>query len=173
MAKNAVSDAASEAKLQPATVEEKQRLRAMYNEVVDRAILGAIRLVDLSFSIKSEYLSKENYTTSAAFKYGVSTKEVDFDAQTGRGGASFICEAHNSLGRVKVVHCKATYFVGYSNMSGCDETAAKAFMGRVGRFTCYPYFRSLVATLDWNSRAGLPILPVLKEPLPGARGEAP
>jgi len=154
----------------PVTPEQKQELLARYNEVVDRAALGSIRLLDLNFAIKPDCLAKEDYGSNSKFAYGVSTKDIDFDSGSGRGGASFTCEATSSLGRVKAAHCKAVYYVSYRNMTGCEETATKAFMGRVGRFTCYPYFRALLATLDWSATAKLPTLPVLRERPPGVRG---
>jgi hypothetical protein len=153
----------------PDTAEQKKDRLAKYNAVVDRAELASISLIEVNFKVRPEHFADGERSPAGKLRYGIAVEEASFNAETGCGGVFLDCEAASRKGRKNSVQCKAKYFVGYRNMVGCDEAAAKAFMSRVGRFTCYPYFRSLLATLNWSADTQLPALPVLREPVPGYR----
>jgi hypothetical protein len=137
---------------------------ANYSRVVDQAELFAIRLIEVSFSVSPLNFEAENKEPHD-FYYGVSGDSIAFDSEAGVGGIFLSCEAGRRVGGVDLVACKAKYFVGYQGLTGCEDEAVNVFLARVGRFACYPYFRSLVSTLDWNAGTDLPTLPVLREPV--------
>lgn len=64
----------------------------------------------------------------------------------------------------------ARYFLAYDGLHGTDSSAVEAFVGRVGPFTTFPYFRAFASQTSWASGAELPILPVLREERHPPRG---
>lgn len=150
--------------------DEKARKLALYNKVVDQADLSFVRLVEASFRTNAALLGDPDYRKKRKLSYKVTPAQVEFSPEGGEGGGYFECTVKSRMGRGSAVLCNAIFYVGYESLIGCDEEAVKAFISRIGRFTCYPYFRSLVATLDWNAYSILPPLPVLKSPIPGAGG---
>ena len=66
-------------------------------------------------------------------------------------------------GRRKPVTLRATYYATYALSKPCEETPALAYLRRVGRYSCYPYFRALFGILTEQGGLQLPPLPVLHE----------
>lgn len=139
----------------------KNRLK-LYNEVVEKAELTAIQLLSLSFD--SDLTYAWDYAPKSKLTYNVVSEETLFDSEVGKAAIFVLCDVKSKVGRKNALSCKAKFAVAYSGLSGCEEAAVVAFLQRVGRFSCYPYFRSVFATLDWNAQTRMPPLPVLKEP---------
>jgi hypothetical protein len=142
---------------------------AKYNEVVRRAELSVVHLVSVSFKVDPRYHAEKAEKDSAERKnglklsVGVKVNHVVVDNGSGVAGVFLLCEVGAKLRKSNLLTCKAEYFVGYRNLNGCDEKASEAFLNRVGKFSCYPYFRSLFASLDWSAGTEMPPLPVLRE----------
>jgi hypothetical protein len=79
--------------------------------------------------------------------------------------------AYSKRGRKKALSIKADYLVVYSSATDLEEVYVEAFLGNVGKFATFPYFRALVATYSAASSADLPILPVLKQPIDAGADE--
>lgn len=150
--------------------QEKDSSRlASYDEVVSKASLNDIQLMDLNFNIQPEFFSESSKRKLA---YHVEKKASHFDPDAGIAAAFISMEVKGVVGRKKVLSCKALYSIVYDNLLSCDQEAVEAFLRRVAQFTCYPYFRSLFASLDWAAGLRLPPLPVHKE-APRSRKESP
>ncbi|MEP2117405.1 MAG: hypothetical protein ABJP87_00355 [Bauldia litoralis] len=145
----------------PKTKEERLE---NYSNVVERAELSLVQLVDLTFDVDPNHF-KNDPENKPVLTVNVEAENVFFNGESGDGGIFLLCEAGSYLDDKALVHCKARYLVSYDNLEGCEHEAATAFLRRVGRFACYPYFRSLFSTLDWSANTDMPVLPVLKEPV--------
>ena len=150
---------------QEKTAAKVQRNRtANYDKVVSRAELQSIVLRSTSFSVPNDFYPSKAAMEGLKFGYGVEAENFGFNTETGTAVCVFSCNAEAKRKRKNVISCKAKYFAIYVGLSGCDEAAAQAFVGRVGRFAVYPYFRALVANFAWNADINMPILPVIREP---------
>lgn len=151
--------------------EQKRRIEN-YSQVVDKAELNAVRLINSEFSVSPVYFDTDQQTDSEFF-YDVTTESRVFDSEAGIGFVFLFCEAGARREDESLVSCVAKYIVSYNGLEGCDDEAAGVFLSKVGRFTCYPYFRTLFATLNASAGTDLPSLPVLKEPIIGRRKKKP
>ncbi|MBB4067159.1 hypothetical protein [Gellertiella hungarica] len=166
-----------------------------YNAVVRAAELLHVRLIDLNFDVQPEL-----YVTAPEDRdlgYIIKVMSAHYDEESGLAACFVDAEvtAHKAIQKSDLdaspeeeqrvdgnhesgddeeadplVIAKARYSVAYGIEEKCDEEAVKMFLRRVGEFTCYPYFRSLVAQLDWAADTSLPPLPVHKER--GLKGDA-
>lgn len=141
-----------------------------YEEVVDKASLNDVQLLALSFKVQPEFFADPE---SRKLGYEISENATYHDAVTGIASLFIDMSVTGTVGRKKVLNCKASYMVVYDNLVDCNEDAATAFLHRVGQFACYPYFRSLFASLDWAAGLRLPPLPVHKEPPKAKRKHTP
>lgn len=136
-----------------------------YNHVVSAAQLRSVQMSSTAFKVKPDFFSDgENRKLS----YTVIKGARHFSEENAVAMAFISFQVEAKIGRKKVLHCEAEYVVTYDGLFDCEEEAVLAFLDRVGPFTCYPYFRSLFASLDWAATTGLPPLPVHKEPPRGA-----
>lgn len=138
----------------------------IYNDLVAKAEIGDIRLVEMKYSVKPEYFGalhrerNDELQLTRSFE-GVLT-DVRYDENTKTLGGQFDWTTKVISGRKKLLQCEAKYFVIYERVPPTDIVVAEKYLLRVGRFATYPYFRSLVSQLSWESQADLPIMPVLK-----------
>lgn len=132
-----------------------------YNDVVDRAEISAVQLLNIDFDVSPRYYANERKENIIG--YEVRTEESFYDQKEGFAAClvSFDVEAKDDEG--PTLECKARYTVSYRISKPCDEKSVKVFLDRVGVFACYPYFRGLFANLDWAANTRLPPLPVHKE----------
>lgn len=152
------------------TREEREARIARYNLVVDHAQLQTVQLISTKFDVKPHYFQvAEERPDDVALHLDVSPTDFGFDATSGIAGIFIMFNAGVSLGEEKLVECEARYFVPYGGLDGCDEDACKAFLMRVGKFTAYPYYRSLFANLNSSANTNLPVLPVLREAVSAKR----
>jgi hypothetical protein len=131
-----------------------------YNKVVAAAELGAIQLVKLDFDVSPEYFveSDENQ-----LGYVITPESSEYDPDAGIAVCAIEFQVNAMRGEAPVLQCNATYTIMYSISETCDVHAVKAFIERVGVFSCYPYFRGVFANLDWAANTRLPPLPIHKE----------
>lgn len=141
---------------------KEQRLEE-YNKVVAAAELGSIQLIKLEFDVSPDYHQKQS---EVDLGYVITPDVSHYDLDEGFAGCVINFEVSAKHDDERLLHCEATYTVTYSIGEPCDEAAVKAFLGRVGVFACYPYFRGVFANLDWAANTRLPPLPVHREDLP-------
>jgi preprotein translocase subunit SecB len=129
-----------------------------YNEVVARAHLRSIRLLNCKLDMKPEALD----TRPSDWRKQVREKiEPYVDQDAGRLYGTFLFELICRRGRKRVFTVAANYLVGYSIQGECDEAAGQLFVERVGRIAAYPYFRGLVSSLVAEAGVTLPPLPII------------
>lgn len=141
---------------------EKAQALAAYNQIVDKAEIGDIRLIGLNFDIKPAYYSGDDAGKRKA-KFNCDIHDVSYDAESQVLGGIFEWTISVTEGRKKVLTVTAHYFAVYDDTPDVGFEHCEAFFKKVGRFATYPYFRGVVAQLSWASRADLPILPVLRQ----------
>jgi hypothetical protein len=134
--------------------------RDNYNNVVSSFELSSIRLVDISFAVKEDY---EPGFEGNKLSYGIEMNEHIYDTESGIAAAFVLCNLNSKTGRKNRLSCSAKYVVAYSANRECDPMAVEAYLRRVAVFACYPYFRGIVANLDWAASTRLPPLPVHRE----------
>lgn len=132
-----------------------------YNDLVSHARLIGLRLTGSKFDIKPHALSDER----EQWKYRINDKldEWTLDCKNLRLRSLYSYEVSCGTGRRKSVTLSATYYATYKLSRECEEAAAFAYLQRVARYSCYPYFRALFAILTEQSGLLLPPLPVLYE----------
>lgn len=142
---------------------EREAALAAYNEIVEKAELVSITLVATNFLAKPEYykaLSDDDEKLRRG--YGSTFSGFSYDGTSQALSGQFEWGIEATLGRKKLLHVKATYFIVYEDVPDVGNEHAEAFIKRVGKFATYPYFRALVSQISAESRANLPIMPVLK-----------
>lgn len=156
----------SEEKTEAAAVADKAAALAAYNQVVEKAELTDIRLVDLKLSVKPKYYTVVQDEESGGKRvqrgFEHTLKEVFFDGETGSLGGRFDWSISVTAARKKLFSIDASFLIAYHDVPDVGREHVEAYLRRVGRFATYPYFRSLVSTLSWESKAELPIMPVLR-----------
>ena len=131
-----------------------------YNKVVAAAELGAIQLVKLDFDVSPEYFGENDETQLG---YVITPESSEYDADAGIAVCVIEFQVNAMRDDIPVLQCNATYTIMYGISETCDTDAVKAFIERVGVFSCYPYFRGVFASLDWAANTRLPPLPIHKE----------
>lgn len=135
--------------------------RAAYNSVVRDANLQAIQLLAIAFKVEPAFFGDR---TKRKPDLKIEHREEAFDAASGEAYCSVtLTVSVKGTGRKNNLFCKAEYVVVYDNLVGSDQNAVAAFLDRVAPFACYPYFRSVFATLDGAAGTRLPPLPIHKE----------
>ena len=135
-----------------------------YNAVIEVAELGEVALASCNFDLKVAYFRAKNKEEDGVkYTYQCDVSDLHFLEEHGVVGATFSWSLRAREGRKVLAKIDTSYICYYTRLQDCEEASAKAFLGRVGRFTTYPYFRALVSQMSWASGAQFPILPVLKE----------
>lgn len=138
-----------------------------YNDVVEKAELMGVHAHDIAFQVKPAYFANRD---SNKFGYDINCLDVHYEDESGLASADIEAELSIRSGKKDALVLTAKYRVSYSNLEECNEAAVEAFLRRVAKFTTWPYFRTLVATIDAAAGTRLPTLPVLREPvLPAKR----
>lgn len=146
------------------TSKERAAAVAAYNEVVASADLNDITLIFVNFVVKPGYYQAMAGDDVSKLRRGFHSdfKAFSYDPEQNRLGGQFDWTIDVSYSRKKLLQIKASYVVTYDNVPDVGNTHIEAFIKRVGRFATYPYLRNLTSHLSWESRAELPVLPVLK-----------
>lgn len=132
-----------------------------YNEVVANARLVDLRLVSCRSEIKVDALDGDR--SGWELKVGDNLEEAKFEEEKSLLRAQLVFKAECVDGASKPLIVEGSYLVTYRVEGEVDAASAKLFVARVARFACYPYFRTLCASLLGQSNIVLPPLPVLKE----------
>lgn len=142
---------------------------AEYGRVVDNAELSTVSLVSLNFAVHPSYFEKQE---EIQLGYEINVSEHNYNTEQGSVLAVVECSVSANVDDEPLFKCDASYVVGYALSQECDIEAVSAFVKRVGVFACYPYFRSIVANVDWAAGTHLPPMPVhreVKAPAPNER----
>ncbi|BBK31201.1 hypothetical protein STHU_18350 [Allostella humosa] len=131
-----------------------------YNEVARSAKLRDILLIGSEFEVIPAYF-EHNHDGEIVSKLGYNSTFTDFDFDDGVATGKWIWSVTARARRKKTLSILATYLVAYDGLAGCSHRAVFIYMRRVSRFASYPYFRTHVSHLSWESGAGLPILPTI------------
>lgn len=147
--------------IDPAQVTASRTFPDEYGRVVSKAQLGTVQLIGAHFDLKPSYFSALKQEGGVSHRYDSEASAVHFDP-TGTANAVLkwsleVIDQTNTT--VLAIECK--YLIVYSDLEGCDKPAVELFVGKVGHFTVYPYFRAFVSQISWSSGTNLPILPVL------------
>lgn len=132
-----------------------------YNRVVSHAKISDIRLIGSRFELKPEAVEMADHT----WTFGLSDQLEDWTCDNAKGALTGVYSYTASCleGRRKLLTVVGRYLCTYALSDLCDEEAARQFLARVGRFSAYPYFRSMFATLTQQSGLLLPPLPVISD----------
>jgi len=149
----------------PATVnqaasEDPAEARVAYNSVVREANLQAIQLLSITFKVDPAFFGDRSKRKP---DLKIEHREEEFNEGTGEAFSFVTLTVSVKGARKSNLFCKAEYLVVYDNLAGCDAQAVGFFLDRVAPFACYPYFRSVFATLDGAAGTRLPPLPIHKE----------
>ncbi|WP_018690041.1 hypothetical protein [Ahrensia kielensis] len=140
---------------------EIERKINSYNAAVDAAMLKSVQLVEINFLVKPDFFRAKS--NEKKFHVVVDSVEPEYEAGNDAVVALVDFEVFIKRARTKQLTCKAKYAVVYGGFSNCEYEDVLRFIERVSTFTCYPYFRSVFANIDWAAGTHLPPLPVLKE----------
>lgn len=134
---------------------------AKYNKVVSHATISDIRLVGSKFDLKPEAVEAND----RVWTFSLSDQLEDWTCDNEKGTLSGIYSYSASCveGRRKLLTVTGRYLSTYKLSDLCDEEASRQFLARVGRFSAYPYFRAMFATLTQQSGVMLPPLPVISD----------
>jgi hypothetical protein len=131
-----------------------------YNSVVAAARLSGIYLVSAKFDVEAHFFED---SSSHDLEFGGEVHACEFDEQSTNAMGFFDWWVQAMAGDKVVLRFAARYAARYDGFNGKDTRAVRAFVERVGRFATYPYFRALAAQMSWESAAGLPPMPILRE----------
>ena len=132
-----------------------------FNDLVAHARLQGLRLTGSRFDLKPHALDEDRKHWSYRVSDELLDWHLDCEALQLRGHYSYSAVCID--GRRKPVSLSASYLTTYRLSRSCDEDAALAYLRRVVRFSCYPYFRALFGILTEQSGLQLPPLPVISE----------
>jgi preprotein translocase subunit SecB len=130
-----------------------------YNSVVERAVLGSIRLTECRFDMKPEAIELDPSTWRKDIRGDVA--QVFVDTENGRLAGIFLFEVIFRYRRKRVLTVSAKYLVIYKVVGDIESEIGELFVERVGRVVTYPYFRSVVATLTAQAGIQIPPLPII------------
>lgn len=140
--------------------------RENYNKVAGCAELLQIMLIASEFKMSPAFFAARSEEKDSKKKLSYyneySVEGLDFDSDEGVASMTIRFSVRATKDRKNLLSIKNTYIVVYGEMEGCEDGAVSAFMQRIGRFAAYPYFRTHVSQLSWESGANLPILPTVR-----------
>lgn len=151
-----------------AVVEFGEFSGAEYNAVALAATLRGINLLNSSYDFDPiTGVDRDQWRLA----YGVSVKSCKYNENDGFVAAIIRYSMSAKHGRKRIINCSAEFGVFYEVGKIENPSAAEAFCNNVGVFAAYPYFRSLVANLVWNSGVELPPLPSIASTAHIPKGE--
>ena len=132
-----------------------------FNQVVAHATIRDIRLIGCKADFKPEAV--ELHRQDWDFQVSDGLDDWSCDNEKGVLSGTFSYSAACVVGRRKLISVNCRYLAIYRLSDICNEEAGGHFLRRVGRFTAYPYFRTIFATLTQQSGIVLPPLPVIHD----------
>ena len=133
-----------------------------YNEVVAKAELAFIRLIDLNFKVDSGYLPANEGDQKDFRSFDGKMLNFFYSPDKGLAAGTFKWSVTIRRNRKIVVKHFATYRVLYVGVTELKEESVKKYVERVGKIASFPYFRALTSHLDVEAGTRLPPLPVLR-----------
>jgi hypothetical protein len=127
-----------------------------YNKVARSATLVALALTSSKFLVDPSFDPEK-----LSFGFNGSPHGHFYDSEAGAAGCHWNWSVHARRGRKKLLTIEATYLLLYEQLTECEEPAVLRYLERVGRFATYPYFRTHVSQLSWESSTNLPLLPTI------------
>lgn len=131
-----------------------------YSKVVDASELQGVTLLGLTFQVNPRFFGERD---DAELGYDIDAVEQKYEAEANKAIAFIECSVYATINDDRVFNCDAKYVVIYELSERCDPKAVQMFLKRVAVFACYPYFRAVVANLDWSAGTNLPPMPVHRE----------
>lgn len=137
-----------------------------YNHVIESVYLSDIRLVSSRFDVKPQYYAaiaqaEESDATSVSRSFECKINADVNDADSAIVG--FVdWDLKVKSDRKSLLRIQAKYLIIFSLRSQVDSECAQVFVTRVGQTSTYPFFRSLTSVISGDSRADLPVLPLIK-----------
>lgn len=148
----------------PTDVKDEDFDVARYNEIAQRARLAEITLSASEFHAKIDAaLTLSDPEAAIKLNYKDELTDVTFDGASGILAGTFNWKAEIKSGRSSLVRLRAGYSIFYDNLVDADESYAVAYLGKVGRFATYPYFRALFSLQSGAASLTIPPLPSLRE----------
>lgn len=139
---------------------------AAYNGLVHDAELIDLRLVDLKFNVRPEYFAalrdEAEGKRSLVRAFDGKMSDIFYESEAQTLGGQFDWATHVLIGKKKLLKVEARFLVVYGNVPEVAAETRERYIQKVGKFATYPYYRSLVSQLSWESKGDLPTMPVLK-----------
>lgn len=132
-----------------------------YNEVVAHATISDIQLIAAKFDLKPDAveIARDTWT----FQVSDELDDWACDNEKGVLSGTYIYSASCVLGRRRLLNVTCRYLSTFKLSGMCDQDASHHYLMRVGRFSAYPYFRSVFASLTQQSGITLPPLPIISD----------
>lgn len=146
----------------PISYASKEFDSSIYNDVAKNADLVDCRMIDCKFSVQPEFYKKRD-AAELKFSFDGKPRNPTFLEDEGVAAATFYWSANASYSRKKLLKVSAQFLLMYDGLIDMPPNYAITYVYKVGRFTSYPYFRSVVSTMCANAQADMPLLPSLKE----------
>ncbi|MES2432522.1 MAG: hypothetical protein V4586_01680 [Pseudomonadota bacterium] len=138
--------------------------RAIYADVAMKARLRELALSESEFSAKIDVLRlAEMRHEDMAHTFGGECTDFSFDSESGIAFGNYAWTAEMKHGRTKVLKLKCKYLLVYSNLKSCPQDYVGLYFEKVGRFSSYPYFRTVFASHTSFAGAAVKPLPSLTE----------
>lgn len=137
---------------------------ATYELVAQSASLRQVSLANSQFSIKvPAFMNAEEEGADLRPAFRGEPKHQSYMPTSGMLIGSYYWTVDVKVGRVKALKMSAEYVLIYSGLSNAPEEYVKLYFAKLGRFTSYPYFRSLLAMNVSAAGVSIPPLPSLKD----------
>lgn len=135
-----------------------------YEKVAQSASLRQVNLTNSMFLIKTDaFVEAEDEGTDLRPSFRGEPKQQSYFATSGHLVGVYHWSVEIKVGRVKALKMSAEYALIYSGLTESPEEYVKLYFAKVGRFTSYPYFRSLLAMNVSAAGVSIPPLPSLKD----------
>jgi hypothetical protein len=136
----------------------------VYANVASAARLQQISLVANEYDIKLPLISMHDQDQDGLNNFfGGELEDFDYDPEYGSAVGTFTWKVDIKKGRTKALKLKAKYVLIYTGLVDKDEYHVKVYFRKVAKFTSYPYFRALFASMSSDSGLALKPLPSLAE----------
>lgn len=136
----------------------------MYADVSRCAKLREMSLVHSEFDVQMKHFWAENEDENGLnSSFNGEFVGSHFDPDAGIVAGAYLWNVDIRRGRYKALKLKTKYVLVYGNLQGHEEKYVYYYFEKLARFTSYPYFRSIFATLSSASGLALEPLPSLSE----------
>ena len=145
--------------------EARQKATVEYNTIVETAAPVMVRLKASKFEAKADYIVQRLQEQSGKITLAKSiVGHHEFYGYNANEGTllGFFSWTVQIKRRKILLSARADYIVGYAHVPNVSEAVARKFLGHVGKFAAYPYFRVYISQMAAMAGADMPPLPLLK-----------